>query len=170
MQIDEILDDTLATWQRERPDLDFSGMDTFLRLSSLVQFGATAVREDLAHLGVSIAEFDVLATLRRHGDGARLTPGFIAQVAMVKPSGLSHRLSRLEKAGLIRRDIDHDDRRSILVEITAVGREVADRGIEITARRQHDLLAGLSAAQRASFDDAIDAMIRRQSTDLVTPR
>ena len=62
MAIDEILDDTLQTWARERPDLDFGGAELFLKLSSVVRISAVAVRDELARLGVSIPEFDVLAT------------------------------------------------------------------------------------------------------------
>lgn len=170
MAIDEILDDTLQTWARERPDLDFGGAELFLKLSSVVRISAVAVRDELARLGVSIPEFDVLATLRRHGPGARLTPGHIAHVAMVKPSGLSHRLSRLEGLGLVMRELDPADRRSILVQITPAGREIADRGIEITTRHQHEVFAGLSDAQQKSLLEAVDLLVGRLAAEPITLR
>jgi DNA-binding MarR family transcriptional regulator len=89
---------------------------------------------------------------------------------MVKPSGLSHRLARLEKMGLVVRDVDPDDRRSILVTITPAGRDVADRAVEITARRQRELLAGLTESRRRDLHEAADALVRHLSGELVTPR
>lgn len=170
MEIGEILDDTLQTWSQERPDLDLQGMDIFLRLGAIVQAGARAVRDDLSALGVTIPEFDVLATLRRHGDGAQLTPSHIAEVAMVKPSGLSHRLTRLEKAGLISRRLDPDDRRSIFVSLTPKGRDVADRGVEILAAEHTSLFADLTSSQRELLMAAADAVLRHRPAADLTPR
>lgn len=170
MDIGEILDDTVNSWARERPDLDLSGMSTVLRLGAIVRAGARAVRDDLAAAGVTIPEFDVLATLRRHGDGARLTPGYIAEVAMVKPSGLSHRLARLEKSGLIARALDPDDRRSILVTLTPAGRDVADRCVEIMATRHTELFAGLAADQQAMLNRVADAVISHRPAGDLTLR
>ena len=170
MTSDRIIDDTVQSWTRQRPDLDLRGMDAFLRLGAIVRAGAQAVADDMADLGVTIPEFDVLATLRRHGDGALLTPGYIAHVAMVKPSGLSHRLARLERIGLITRQLDPDDRRSLLVTLTPSGRVVADRGIEILAAEHTSLFSGLSDDQRAMLVDAADTVLRRRPAADLTPR
>lgn len=170
MHIDEILDDTVATWAQERPDLDFRGMDVFLRWGAVMRAGARAVSSDLARLGISIPEFDVLATLRRHGSGARLTPSHIAEVAMVKPSGLSYRLSRLEKIGLITRQLDPDDRRSILVTLTPAGHDVAERGIETMATELTALFSDVSSSQREMLMQIADAVISHRPAADLTPR
>ncbi|MFM9036686.1 MAG: MarR family winged helix-turn-helix transcriptional regulator, partial [Actinomycetota bacterium] len=110
MTIANILDDTVATWREERPDLDFDSMALFLKMSAIVQSVIDDFRTDLGELGITVSEFDVLATLRRSGSRAVLTPSHIAHVAMVKPSGLAHRLAQLEQRGLISRTPDPADR------------------------------------------------------------
>lgn len=74
MAISEILDDTIGTWRRERPDLDFDGMALFLKMSATVRKIIEGFKDDIHELGITLSEFDVLATLRRSGPKAVLTP------------------------------------------------------------------------------------------------
>ena len=169
MALPEILDDTISTWRRERPELEFEGMALFLKMSAVVRAVIEDFKGDIEELGVTLSEFDVLATLRRSGPRAVLTPGHIAHVAMVKPSGLAHRLARLEAAGLISRSPDPADRRSALIRITPAGRRVADRAVEILADRKNDVFADLTDRQRESLEQLLDKVIDsldtvRQST------
>lgn len=155
----QILDDTFTTWAELRPDLDFDAMRLILKMGTAVRIATDSVREEFGTLGITVSEFDVLATLRRNGPGAVLTPSYIAEVAMVKPSGLSHRLNQLEKAGLIDRSPDPDDRRSSLVRITPAGRKVVDRAIEVLVARKTDACASLSVRQRQNLHSLLDALI-----------
>ena len=169
MALPEILDDTIGTWRRERPDLDFDGMALFLKMSAAVRKIIEGFKDGIHELGVTLSEFDVLATLRRSGPRAVLTPGHIAQVAMVKPSGLAHRLARLEAAGLISRSPDPADRRSALIRITPAGRRIADRAIELLADHKNEAFSGLTDRQRESLEQLLDKVIDsldtvRQST------
>ena len=137
MAMREILDDTMAGWRRERPDLDLDVMGTTLRINQLVALALRSVDSVFAPHGINVGEFDVLAALRRGGATASLTPTTLARVAMVSPAGMTNRLDRLEAAGLITRRPDPDDRRGTLIEATPHGREVADRAVEdLVARRR----------------------------------
>ncbi|MEY4391937.1 MAG: hypothetical protein RLZZ544_646 [Actinomycetota bacterium] len=155
------VDETVATWAAERPDLDFASMDTMLRIALLTRANSSASREPLALLGITLAEFDVLATLRRHGTRAVLSPTLIARVAMVKPSGLSHRLGKLESAGLIERVADPDDGRGLLVRITAKGRRVADQAVRIIVEGHDALFDGLDPGELAVFRSVLAEVLTR---------
>ena len=155
----EILDDTLATWRRERPDLDFDAMGTSLRLAQLVSQASRWLEAVVAVHGVNLGEFDVLAALRRAGDGATLGPTALARVAMVSPSGMTSRLDRLEAAGLIVRRPDPDDRRGSLVALTAGGRTVADSAIEDVATSESEFFNVLNASDRKRLDRTLDLLI-----------
>ena len=159
MTIADILDDTVATWREERPDLDFDSMALFLKMSAIVQSVIDDFRADLGELGITVSEFDVLATLRRSGSRAVLTPSHIAHVAMVKPSGLAHRLAQLEQRGLISRTPDPADRRSALIRITSTGRKIVDQAIEILVAHKNAALAILSERQHDNLASLLDKII-----------
>ena len=166
MSANEIIDDTVATWRDARPDIDVTGMDLMLRMTSLVRISAARIHEQLSDFGITLPEFDVLATLRRSGAKAELTPSYIAEVGMVKPSGLSHRLARLERAGFISRSIDPDDRRSALIRITPAGRRIADRGIEIIADAHNQMISGMNATDRRTFNRLLTTLVEDIDADV----
>lgn len=165
----EIIDDTIATWREVRPDLDFDAMELFLRLSTVTRVVAEEASRRLRDLDLMLSEFDVLATLRRSGPGAALTPSHIAQVAMVKPSGLSSRLARLEDAGLIERTLDPDDRRSWLISITPRGRRVVDRAIEILVEVSDESMGAVEPSLRKSVRRFVDATVTRLHQTEIDP-
>ena len=166
MSANEIIDDTVATWRDARPDIDVTGMDLMLRMTSVVRISAARIHEQLSEFGITLSEFDVLATLRRSGVKAELTPSYIAEVGMVKPSGLSHRLARLERAGFISRSIDPDDRRSALIRITAAGRRIADRGIEIVADAHNQMISGMNATDRRTLSRLLTTLVEDIGADV----
>ena len=166
MSANEIIDDTVATWRDARPDIDVTGMDLMLRMTSVVRISAARIHEQLSDFGITLSEFDVLATLRRSGAKAELTPSHIAEVGMVKPSGLSHRLARLERAGFISRSIDPDDRRSALIRITPAGRRIADRGIEIIADAHNQMISGMNATDRRTFNRLLTTLVEDIDADV----
>jgi DNA-binding MarR family transcriptional regulator len=154
-----IIDDTIATWKRERPDLDFGSMDAVLRMGALAKAVLAMADEQLAEMGVNVGEFDVLATLRRHGAGAVLTPTEIADVTMISPSGLTNRLARLERMGLVTREADPDDRRSLRVRLAPKGRRVADRAIALMAELDDRVVAPMSATTRSALERGVRQML-----------
>jgi MarR family transcriptional regulator for hemolysin len=75
-------------------------------------------------LGVSPLEGHILTYLRKY---APAPIGELVRVFGVKQSTLTSLLDRLEKAGLLRREINRDDRRSFLIHISDEGRQVTGR-------------------------------------------
>ena len=159
MEISDLVEQTIATWSVERPDLDFTAMSTALKVNLLVTKQLELTNQHMLELGVTLGEFDVLATLRRHGKNGVLMPTEIAVFAMITPSGLTNRLSRLEKMGHIVRLSDPNDRRISLVRITAKGRRIADLGIEFAAHHSADILDGVKPADLAAFTRVINQLI-----------
>ena len=96
MGVENLIDETIQTWAEQRPDLDFASMSLSLKLNSIVRAVSDEIASQLEGIGVNLGEFDVLATLRRHGRGAKLTPKEISAATFVTPSGLTNRLARLE--------------------------------------------------------------------------
>lgn len=159
MTMRELLDDTMTSWARERPDLDLDAMGTALRLSQLMHAALRSIDSIFGPHGITVGEFDVLAALRRGGEGTTLTPTTLARVSMLSPAGMTNRLNRLEAAGLIERRQDPNDRRGSLVELTAEGRRVADRAVEDVVAADNAIFAVLSPAERQRLDRSLDKLI-----------
>jgi DNA-binding MarR family transcriptional regulator len=121
------------------------------RLGRLNRHTGRAVEAALAETGLSPWEFDVLATLRRSGEPYALSPGALIESLMITSGTMTNRLDHLERAGLIRRQPNPEDRRGLLIELTAAGRERVDRALEIHVANEHRLLEALSAAERAQL-------------------
>ena len=157
----DILEDTIASWKRERPDLDLDAMGSTLRLNLLMNTALRSAEALFTPHGITVGEFDVLAALRRGGTGTALTPTTLARVAMISPAGMTGRLDRLEAARLILRRPDPGDRRGSLVELTAEGHATADRAIEDLVDAENKLFRELDATERQHLDRALDKLIDR---------
>ncbi|NIP57472.1 MAG: MarR family transcriptional regulator [Gemmatimonadetes bacterium] len=99
------------------------------------------LEEDTRDLGVSPVEGHLLTYLRSYA------PAPIAELVRVfgiKQSTFTSLLDRLEEGGLVRREVNPDDRRSFLIHVTDDGRELADR--------INERLLELEAAIRSQVD------------------
>ena len=75
-------------------------------------------------VGVSPLEGHLLTYLRKY---APAPIGELVRVFGIKRSTFTSLLDRLEEAGLVRREINRDDRRSFLIHITGEGRQLTER-------------------------------------------
>lgn len=121
------VDGILDAWRREEPTLDFSPVGVFGRITRIEHFKAAALREMYRHHGLDPGEYDVLAALRRSGPDYQLTPTELSRSVLVTSATMTERLDRLQRRKLIRRRASPHDRRSVLVELTAQGRELIDQ-------------------------------------------
>ena len=160
MGVEKLIDETIQTWAEQRPDLDFASMSLSLKLNSIVRAVSDEISRQLEDTGINLGEFDVLATLRRHGRGATLTPKEIAAATFVTPSGLTSRLARLEKMSLISRHADPSDGRGALIKITPAGKRVADRGIEIVLATEDRYMNELSTQMKKGLDQSMTRLIK----------
>lgn len=77
----------------------------------------------------------------------RSTPAQLADLAGVSRAGMTGRLDKLERAGLVTRTPDTDDRRSVIVEITAEGYGAWERVAHRWSAEDVRLLDGLSVEE-----------------------
>jgi DNA-binding MarR family transcriptional regulator len=150
----------MEQWRRERPDLDVSPMGVIGRLneaSSLIARDRLA--PVFARFGLQSGEFDVLATLRRSGAPYALTPTELYEATMVTSGAMTARLDRLEKAGLTRRAPHPSDRRGVVVELTAKGRELTDEALTAHVANEHEILAGLTHEDREMLAKLLKKLI-----------
>ncbi|MEP2718595.1 MarR family transcriptional regulator [Pseudophaeobacter sp.] len=138
-------------WARERPDLDVSAMGIIGRVARLYLSYQEGMQVTFARFGLNAAKFDVLATLRRAGTPYRLSPGELLKATMVASGTMTNRIARLEADGLVLRQINPEDSRSFLIELSAKGLTLIDQVVEEHVATQEGLLAAMPEKERAAF-------------------
>src|ERR671919_2534110 len=106
-------------------------------------------------LGLSPLEGHVLTYLRRY---APAPIGELVRVFGLKQSTFTSLLDRLERAGLVRRELNPADRRSLLVHITDRGRELTARLNRLLEKLEDDLRARLRRPEVKGFHAVIAAV------------
>jgi DNA-binding MarR family transcriptional regulator len=147
---DEV-DRLVAAWKRERPDLEVEPMQVLSRVTRLARHLDLARRTAFAQHGLETWEFDVLSALRRAGPPYELSPGRLIRETMVTSGTMTNRVDRLAAQGLVERLPDPEDRRGVLVRLTASGRSRVDAALEGLLSQERLLLAGLSARDRTTL-------------------
>jgi DNA-binding MarR family transcriptional regulator len=144
---DEV-DDLVAQWHAERPDLDVSPLQVLSRLSRLARHLDRARRAAFAAHGLEPWAFDVLSALRRQGPPYQLSPGALLHATLVTSGTMTNRIDRLAGEGLVSRRRDQQDKRGVLVALTERGKQVADAALDGLLKRERRLLTGLEAAEQ----------------------
>jgi DNA-binding MarR family transcriptional regulator len=147
-------------WARERPDLPALPMAIFGRLSDAAERVMRDHMDPLfAEAGLQRGEFDVLATLRRSGAPYMLSPTRLYEAAMISSGGMTNRLDRLERAGLVERRPDPNDRRGKLIALTDAGRRVVDETIGRHVANEERLLSALTRAEQKKLNALLRKLI-----------
>jgi len=146
------VDRILAQWRRERPELDVEPMGIFGRLKRLTTHIGREVDAVLLKHGLSSSSFDVLATLRRSGAPYRLSPGELLGMTMVSSGTMTNRIDQLEKAGLVERLFNPEDRRSVLIALTEKGLAAVEEVVGAHVANQQRLTRNLTAEDKAELD------------------
>ncbi|MFD4247222.1 MarR family winged helix-turn-helix transcriptional regulator [Streptomyces sp. NPDC058525] len=136
-------------WYAVRPELDTAPMAVFGRIYRITKSMGDAMERTYSRFGISRGEFDVIATLRRSGAPYTLSPRQLSATLMLTTGGMTGRLDKLEKAGLLCRRPDPHDRRGLQVTITDRGLALIDEAVTAGLEVQRAALRGLSEEETA---------------------
>ena len=131
------------------------------RIARLRTHLAREVEQTLAAHGLNSATFDVLATLRRSGPPYALSPGDLLATTMVSSGTMTNRLDQLEKAGLVARTHNPEDRRSVIIALTEKGHTVVDEAVTAHVANQHRLVETLLPTEREQLDGLLRTFLGR---------
>ncbi len=148
-------------WHKERPELDTEALGLFGRLFRCVRLADDALAEALAGHALQRGWFDILAALRRAGAPYEMNPTELMRATLLSSGGTTKRLDRMAEAGLVERRPDPEDRRGTRVRLTAHGRTVIDRAVEVHIANEERLLSGLGVAKRRALDDLLRRLLMR---------
>jgi len=149
----------VAAWRRERPDLDVGPLEVLSRVTRLARHLDRARAAAFTEHGLDVWEFDVLAALRRAGLPYELSPGQLVTETMVTSGTMTNRVDRLVARGLVGRMPDPRDRRGVIVQLAPAGRRTVDDAFASLLAREHDLLDGLDADDRADLSGLLQRLV-----------
>jgi DNA-binding MarR family transcriptional regulator len=141
--------------QRPGRDAEAFDLERFLpyRLSVLTNTISRSIARLYAdRFGLTIPEWRVMAVLGRYG---ALSPGEICARTAMDKVRVSRAVSRLQAADRVHRTEDPDDRRRVVLTLSAAGWRIHDRIVPLARAREAELLAVLSRHDRTVLDDLI---------------
>lgn len=158
MESDSV-DRIVQAWQKRDPQLDSGSLEITGRLMLCASYYERAVGAVLRPFGLSIADFDVLNTLRRVSSQHGSKPSDMARSSLITTGAMTSRLDRLERTGLIRRAPDRADRRGVLVHLTPKGSKIARQALHELIATNQAFLEPLSGQQRESIASALKQLL-----------
>ncbi|NUR92619.1 MAG: MarR family transcriptional regulator [Nonomuraea sp.] len=148
------------------PPARIAGLELSKRVSRLDGILESALKQELGTLGLTYAEFDVLAALHRVGPPYRMKPSELSRSLLLTSGGISNVLQRLTAAGHVERAANPGDARSRWVQLTPAGLELAGKAMNLSTAVHDEVLADVDpAALRAAADalrEVLLAMNRRR--------
>jgi DNA-binding MarR family transcriptional regulator len=154
------IDSILEQW-RSHPTVrtDPAPLATTGRVLQIAQHLERARLKVLAAWGLTLADFDVLATLSRSALQRSVNPRDLLADTMITSGAMTTRLDRLEALDCIRRDPDPADRRGVLVSLTETGKVMVEQAFAAVMNSEAALLASLSVAERRRLDAALRTLV-----------
>jgi DNA-binding MarR family transcriptional regulator len=150
------VDNFLDSIREELPDLDLTVEGIVDRINGLSRRIKRLMDETLDERELTWGEWKVLGLLRR-SPGMRRSPGYLAVHAELSSGAMTNRLDNLEKAGLIRRQPDPNDRRGVQVELTDAGVDAYNESTAAQAAKEQLIASALSAKEK----DELNNLLRR---------
>jgi DNA-binding MarR family transcriptional regulator len=130
--------------------------DVTFSLLGAAQAVESRIEVALSPLGLSLAKLNVLGILV--GSSEPLTLGELAQKLACVRSNVTQLVDRLEADGLVKRESDPNDRRSIRALITDAGKERQHAGSIALAKVQDDISQALARFDSAHIELALIAL------------
>lgn len=116
----------------------------------------------IKHIGQPLdlrpAEFSMLLIIAHN---AGVTQKQLAQALALPAPKVTVLLDRLGEKGLLLRERNTTDKRSMRVHLTQEGQALAENGHQISLRMENDLLRGLTQAERFMLLELLNKVARR---------
>lgn len=144
------------------PEVDAGAIETFLLLMRVGSDVMSAFEKYLARHGMSRGTFSVLMVLNR--DPSRgLNPSDLANRCGVTRATMTGLLDGLERKGLLRRESEQADRRTILIRLTPKASELLDGMLHDYYRRIAALMGGLTLPEKRAMSEMLVKVDERVS-------
>jgi DNA-binding MarR family transcriptional regulator len=146
-----------AAWLEDIPNLDLEVEGIVDRMGGLSRRIRRSLNAVIAEHGLTYQEWDVLGALRQAGPPFRRSAGSLAKRTDLSSGAMTSRLDRLEKAKLVRRLPDPDDRRGVLIELTKAGEKKWLETAQVQAAYENLIGAALNKREK----EQLNSLLRR---------
>ena len=148
----------VATW----PQIDPAVEGIVTRIAKASRLLDAEMRASLAHVGLTKEELKVLMQLH----SGPQTHGALCRQLDVSTGAMTNRLDKLERAGLVSRSQDPNDRRGVMLTLTGPGDERLDAYIDRGADRESQLLEGLSGSDKRQLNELLTKLVDSLDAEL----
>lgn len=157
------LEDIIATWTRERPDLDLSN---YIFAMFVMRLGRVVddVYDRLCRkrFGISGADMRVLFALRRAGKPYARRPTDLFRALLVTSGAITKQVDRLSRLGFVERLDDPTNSAGVLIALTAKGLKATNAATDHLANNSPiaPALANLTPTQRGTVRQLVQRMLQ----------
>ncbi|MBN1573251.1 MAG: MarR family transcriptional regulator [Deltaproteobacteria bacterium] len=127
----------------------------------LAKASQTAIRfwsQKVANLNITVVQAMILRFLHEQD---QITSRELGERTMLDSATLTGVIDRLESVGHVRREHNPKDRRSILIRLTAKGREVGERLDGLMEEANREFLSEFTGEEGAALRDYLDRIRTR---------
>ena len=158
-----------SAWLEDMPFLDLEVEGIVDRMNGLNRRLRRRLNAVIEEQGLTFQEWDVLGALRQAGPPFRRSAGSLAKRTELSSGAMTNRLDRLEKAGLVRRLPDPDDRRGVLIELTKAGEKKWLATAQVQAGYENLIGAALNKSEKKQLNSLLRRLMvefeRREGED-----
>jgi DNA-binding MarR family transcriptional regulator len=141
----------VATWPQIDPEVE--GIVT--RVDKVQHYLQNSFRASLGDAGLTKEEWKVLMALHH----SVRSHGWLCRDFNVSTGAMTNRLDKLERRGLIERARDPQDRRGVLLELTAAGQAQLEQYIDAGAGRERELLDDLTLTEKRELNRLLSKLL-----------
>lgn len=157
----EFTEQVTHDWERLKPHLDLEQLVIVQRLLWAGRLLDAVLDRWAKRAGVRRrGDYEVLTVVRR-AEPMLLAPAEISAQLDTSPSGMTTKLDRLERAGLVQRQADSGDRRVVRIGLTNEGRALVDGTLEESLDLYESMLSTLSPEERDMIGRSLAKVLSR---------
>jgi DNA-binding MarR family transcriptional regulator len=153
------IDEHVERATREFPEIDPAVEGIVSRIDKLARYLTRSMGEALARHDLGEGEYKVLVKLQLAGEPYRMSPGDLSRILLLSTGAMTNRLDGLEQHGLVQRLPDPHDRRGVLVQLTAKGRDVLAAAVHEQAARESRLMEVLGDDEKEDVTDLLRKLL-----------
>jgi DNA-binding MarR family transcriptional regulator len=153
------VDQLMAEWRDQRPDLDFGPVAVVNRITRLATHLNAELDRVFAAAGITSTDFAVIATLRRAGQPYALRQRQLMEALKLTSGTVSVRIDKLVAAGRVHRATDPADARGSVVTLTPAGLTVFDTVVPAHLANEANLVAALRPDERERLSDLLRTLL-----------
>lgn len=122
-------------------------------LARVYHMQTNALRPKMGEVGLSPGQPKILFYLTEHNNCMQKD---LAENCDVEPATISRMITNMEESGLIRRNIQKENRRAVTISITEKGQEAYRHWQDIFADVEQKELKGFTPQEQANFKDYLN--------------